>query len=469
MDYEKTGLDILRFIGGVSNIEYLTHCSTRLRINLYDNNNIDREELEKIPGVIAVIINIQCQIVIGKEIVNVYNVINNLLIAQKDPVNNTIKTKKRLGPLLIVFIISVFQPILPAIAGGGILKSILIILDMLGWLKKGTPTYQVLDCIGSSPIYFLPILVAITTAVRLKVNVVIAVSCVSVLILPEMIRIMAEGTSFLDFKLESIQYATQVFPAILCVLFYSQTEKLFTRYVPTLLQSFLTPMLSFIVTVPITLLILGPVGYQLGVAITTAMIWLHSHLGFIATSMVACTLPFLVATGMHKPLLPYAISTLAQHGKETLYMPASLAHNIAEAGACFAVLVKSKNKSTKPIVFSAGISALCGITEPALYGVTFVNKVVLYAVIAGSAIGGSFLGYMSVASFASASPSLVSISIFASSDFPKNIIYALIGASISFSITFLITFIFWHEKNNEKQNKKIENEKLTSTPFLSNK
>ncbi|NIY49992.1 PTS transporter subunit EIIC, partial [Cedecea colo] len=194
---------------------------------------------------------------------------------------------------------------------------------------------------------------------------------------------------------------------------------------------------------------LGPLGYELGSALATAILWLYGKFGFVATAVLAGALPFIVAAGMHKPLLPYAVAAMGQFGRETLYLPASLAHNIAEAGACLAITIKSKDKSMKSTALSSGLSALCGITEPALYGITLLNKKVLYAVVIGSVIGGGFLSYMAVAAFALVGPSLASISIFAAPDNPNNLIYAFAGAVLSFALTFVTTLMLWRDKARE--------------------
>ncbi|NIY50001.1 PTS transporter subunit EIIC, partial [Cedecea colo] len=302
---------------------------------------------------IGVRVNVQCQIIIGKEVADVCNALKKL-VAGKQTTGDRLPTRKKWGAVIVDFVISVFQPLVPAIAGGGVLKSLLIILDMVGWLSKDTSTYKVLDSIGTAPIYFLPLLVAITTATKLKVNVLLAVSAVSVLILPSLTAMMTKGTTFLMFDIQNIPYATQVFPAILCVLFYAQTEKFFNRYSPSALKTFLAPMMSLLVTVPVTLLFLGPLGYELGSALATAILWLYGKFGFVATAVLAGALPFIVAAGMHKPLLPYAVAAMGQFGRETLYLPASLAHNIAEAGACLAITIKSKDKSMKSTALSSG-------------------------------------------------------------------------------------------------------------------
>lgn len=447
MNHLQTALDIITHVGGAENIEHLEHCSTRLRLSLYDNAKVDQTALEKIPGVLGVRINVQCQVIVGHEVVQVYEAATSLVGPQPGTAAaGTPVAKAGRGAQIVDFVISVFQPLVPAIAGGGVLKSLLLLLDMLGWLTRDSSTYKVLDNIGSAPLYFLPILVAITTAMKLKVNVLVAVSAVSVMVLPAMTKQLADGSAFLSFDLRNVAYASQVFPAILCVLFYAQTEKIFNRYSPGALRIFLSPMLSLLVTVPVTLLFLGPLGYELGAGLATVILWLYGKLGFVATGLLAAALPFMVAAGMHKPMLPYAVASMSQFGREMLYLPASLAHNIAESGACLAVALKTKDKVLKSTAVSAGISALFGITEPALYGVTLLNKKVLYSVIIGSVVGGVFLGWMVVEAFALVGPGLASISMFVSPDNAMNIVWAFAGAGLSFAAAFISALLLWRDK-----------------------
>lgn len=450
MNHLQTALDIITQVGGAENIEHIEHCSTRLRLSLYDNGKVNEAALANIDGVLGVRINVQCQVIIGHEVVQVYEAVRSLAGEPQAQSTQSVSTKASRGAQAVDFVISVFQPLVPAIAGGGVLKSLLLLLDVLGWLSRDSDTYKVLDNIGSAPLWFLPILVAITTAMKLKVNVLVAVSAVSVMLLPAMTKQLAEGTAFMSFDLRNVAYASQVFPAILCVLFYAQTEKLFNRYSPGALRIFLSPMLSLLVTVPVTLLILGPLGYELGAGLATVILWLYGKLGFVATGLLAAALPFMVAAGMHKPMLPYAVASMSQFGREMLYLPASLAHNIAESGACLAIALKSKDKVLKSTAFSAGISALFGITEPALYGVTLLNKKALYSVILGSVVGGAFIGWMAIEAFALVGPGLASISMFVSPDNSMNIVWAFAGAGLSFAIAFISALLLWRDKAAEK-------------------
>ncbi|MDF3007133.1 MAG: beta-glucoside transporter subunit [Enterobacter kobei] len=385
MNHLQTALDIIAHVGGAENIAHIEHCSTRLRLSLHDNAKVDQPALENLPGVLGVRVNVQCQVIIGHEVIQVYEAVRSLV----------------------------------------------------GAPQHATPS-------------------AITTAMKLKVNVLVAVSAVSVMVLPAMSKQLAEGAAFLSFDLQNVAYTSQVFPAILCVLFYAQTEKLFNRYSPGALRIFLSPMLSLLVTVPVTLLILGPLGYELGAGLATVILWLYGKLGFVATGLLAAALPFMVAAGMHKPMLPYAVASMSQFGREMLYLPASLAHNIAESGACFAIALKSKDKALKSTAISAGISALFGITEPALYGVTLLHKKALYSVIAGSVVGGAFIGWMAIEAFALVGPGLASISMFVSPTNPMNILWAFAGGGLSFAIAFLAALLLWRDHTPQAADRQFE-------------
>ncbi|CAG9298399.1 beta-glucoside-specific PTS transporter subunit IIABC [Celerinatantimonas diazotrophica] len=449
MDYIKTAEGILQQIGGKENISHLTHCSTRVRLTLVDDSLADYKALESVPGVIGVRNTGQCQIIIGNEVIEVYDALRELVGDTTG--SQGAQENKKWSAVVLDFVISIFQPLIPAMAGGGVLKSLLLLLVSVGWMEKGSTAYAILDAIGSAPLYFLPILVAITTAMKLKVNVIVAVSAVGALLIPSMTKLLASGAVVFEISLQNVPYAYQVFPAILTVLFYSQMERLVTRYAPKSIRVFFVPLVCLAVTVPVTLLLLGPLGYTVGTGMSTVILAIFHTLGFVAVALLAAILPFMIATGMHKAMIPYAVNAMSQFGKEVLYLPASLAHNIAEAGASFAVALKSKDVGLRSTAISAGISALFGITEPAIYGVTLLHKRVLYSVMIGGAIGGAVMGLFGIEAFALVGPGLASISMFTSPDNSMNLIYALISVPISFFAAFLSTLILWHADDGTKQ------------------
>lgn len=449
MDYKETASKVVEGIGGKENISYLEHCSTRLRFNLNDDSKADIKFLEAIPGVAGVRQNVQTQIIIGNEVNEVYAEIQKLIgnIAN-NPQTKDNKKNKKMGAIFMDFLIGIFQPLVPAIAGGGVLKSILLLLSMLGLIDATGTTYQILNFIGDAPLYFLPLLVAMTTARKLDVNQIVAVATAGSLILPGITTMIGEGTTLFTLDVQNIAYTYQVFPAILLVLFYALMEKVFTKYSPKAIRIFFVPMMSMVITVPITLLFLGPLGFQVGEIISSVIMFLYTNFGWVATGLLAAILPFMVSTGMHKAMLPYAVSSMTSLGREVLYLPASLAHNIAESGACFAVAIRTKDSKQRSTAISAGLSALFGITEPALYGVTLQNPRVLTSVVTGSLVGGLFIGIMAVEVFALVGPGLASITMFANPDNSMNLIWAIVAFVISFVVAFVAALFLYKEEIN---------------------
>ena len=447
MNVKETATAIVELIGGKENIAHLEHCSTRLRFTLKDNSLVQKDALEKVDGVIGVRQNVQCQVIIGNDVVEVYDEVMNVLGHELTADGGSEgKQKQSWGAVLLDFIISIFQPLIPAVAGGGVLKSLLLLASVTGLMDNTSQTYQILNLIGGAPLYFLPILVAITTANKLKVNQLVAVSAVGALILPELTTLLTDGAAFMGFGLQNIAYASQVFPAILTVLFYAQIEKLFTRISPKPIRIFFVPMMSLVITVPVALLILGPLGFEVGTIFSAAIIWLYAHLGWVATGILAAVLPLMVVTGMHKAMIPYAVSSMSEMGAELLYLPASLAHNIAEAGACFAVSVRTKDQKLRSTAVSAGISALFGITEPALYGVTILHKRALYGVMASSLVGGAVAGLFAIKAFALVGPGLASITMFVDEANPMNLVWAMVTLGVSFAVSFVLVLFLFKDK-----------------------
>lgn len=451
MDYKKTATDILNYIGGETNVAHLEHCSTRLRFTLTDDSKVNIEELKKVHGVLGVVMAAQCQIIVGNNVIEVYDELLNISKFGNNNNNSTSVGKKKIGAVLLDFIVSVFQPLIPAIAGAGILKSILLLLSMFNLVDKSGHTYIILGYISDAVFYFLPIMVAITTATKLRVNTIVSVAVMGTFLLPNMKTLLGDGATFLNLSVTKIAYETQVFPAILAILFYAYMEKLFTKISPKPIRIFFVPMMSLLLTVPVTLLLLGPIGFHFGTILTAAILFVFNTFGWIAVGLVAAILPFMIATGMHKALVPYAISSITGLGRELLYLPASLAHNISESGACFAVAIRTKDTELKSISISSGISALFGITEPALYGVTLQRKRVLTSVVISSLIGGLWVGVFGVAAFTAVGPGIASISMFIDEENSKNIIFAIAGFAISFIASFVITFILWKEDKEQSE------------------
>lgn len=450
MDYSKTAEAILSGIGGPGNIVHLEHCSTRLRFTLADNRLVEIDTLKKIPGVLGVVMTAQCQVIIGNRVIEVYESLVPLVRSTgSSAAASENAPKRKIGDVILDFIVGVFQPLVPAIAGGGVLKSLLLLLSMVGLLTKDSAAYTIFNTLADAPFYFLPLLVADAAAVKCKSSRFLALSVTGSLLLPNMISLIGDDTRLFGLPVTNVNYAYQVFPALLAVLFLALVEKYVTRWSPKVIRVFFVPLVCLAIVVPVTLLALGPAGYWIGVAFTQVILFLFSKLGWIAVTLLAMVLPFMIATGMHKALLPYAVTSISELGKELLYIPASLAHNIAESGGCFAAAVRAKNSDERTTAISGGISALFGITEPALYGTTLQNKRILWSVMIGAGLSGAYVGLFSVESYVAVGPGLASLSIFLSENIAMNLVHAIIGAGIAFGAAFAAGCILYRPIQEE--------------------
>lgn len=455
MDYRKTAAEIVRLVGGEANVSHFEHCSTRLRFSLADPGKADVEGLKAVPGVLGVAMGVQCQVIIGNNVVEVYDEILKMADFGTGKQAQKPAQKQGFGAVAMDFVIGVFQPVVPAIAGGGVLKAMLSLLVMIGILDKTGVAYSVFNNIGDAALYFLPLLVAVSAAKKLKCNQMVALAAVGALLLPGISTLLTAegGTVFWGFKLQNIAYSYQIFPALLTVFWLAAVEKFFNKVTPKPIRIFFVPMMCFVIVLPTTLLLLGPLGYNIGRLLTAVILALHSKLGFVALGVLAMVLPFCIATGMHKAFIPYAISTYSAMGFEVLYLPASLAHNIAESGACFGVALRTKDRDLRATALSAGISALFGITEPALYGVTLQNKRVLMGVVTGSGIAGLLIGLFGVKGYAVVGPGLASMAMFVDPNGLENmnIIYAFVGFAVAFLVALVMAAVLFRETETKTE------------------
>lgn len=445
MDYTRLAQAIVENVGGADNIVHLEHCSTRLRFQLADHSKVNVEALKKTDGVMGVIDAAQFQIVIGNDVVEAYDAITSSFDLGGVPASSAPKEKRSAGAIFLEYLIGIFQPLVPAIAGAGVLKSIMLLLAMVGAIASTDPLYTTLVGISDATFYFLPLMVAVTTANMFKTDRLVAVAAAGFLLLPATTKALADGFSLFGLAVPNITYSSQVFPAILEIICLSLLERWLNKVSPKAIRVFFVPMVALAITIPVTLLFLGPLGYNVGVLLTQAILFMYETFGWVALAVLAAILPFMISMGMHKALVPYAVSSITTAGFESLYIPASLGHNISESGACFAVAVRTKDDRLRQTALSAGISALMGITEPALYGVTLQHRRAMTGVVISGAISGAIIGLLGVKAFVAVGPGLASMTAYVDQANAQNLVNAFIGFAVALACSFLIVLFTWKD------------------------
>lgn len=449
MDYQKTAESILAAVGGAKNVAHLHHCATRLRFTLNDPAKADEVKIKTIPGVLSTVsVGGQPQVVIGNSVVDVYQAMVKL--PGMNAASGAGAPKAKMGPVATVldFLVGVFQPLVPAMAGAGILRSMLLLAVAFGWATRDDPTFQVFFNLSGAVFYFLPLMVAVTAATKLGSNRMVALATTSLLLFPAMVAAMENQATMFGIAIPNVDYSSQVFPPILIALVLAGLEKFWTRWSPKPIRVFFVPMMSMVVAVPLALFVLGPIGYWGGVWFTAAIVAMHGTLGGFAVAILAVLLPFLISIGMHKALTPYAIQMIQSKGGESLLLPALLAHNLAQAGSSFAVALRTKDKELRSVAMSGGISAFFGITEPALYGVTLQNKRALASVLAGAAAGGAYAGFTGIVGHVVVTPAMATLSMFAEEGNSWNLINALITVAIALGVSFAVSAALWSDADS---------------------
>ncbi|WP_171004975.1 beta-glucoside-specific PTS transporter subunit IIABC [Enterococcus hulanensis] len=444
MNFNELAKKIIQEVGGAKNIEQVWNCTTRLRFNLIDHSVVDDEKVQAIDGVLGTQDKKnQYQIIIGTDVAEVYKEVEKLLgdHAPQEPVK---KSKKGVNPFseVLEVISGIFTPILPAIIGAGMMKCILTVLSLAKLVTPESGVYNVFFMISDAAFYFLPFLIAVSASRKFKVNEYIGLSAAGVLLYPTLINGAAEGLApmkFFGLSIPYLSYSSSVVPIILTIWLMSYIYHFADKHIPNVFRFILTPVLTLIVTIPIALIVLAPLGNYIGTYLSMGLDWLFSTAGPVAGFVLSCFNPLLVMTGMHFAIMPIAIQNLAITGYDNFWLPFCLISNIAQAGAIFAVFMKTKNKEQKSIAVSTGISALFGITEPGMFGVTFKLKKPFYAAMLAGGIGGLIGVLLGVKTYSFSAPNILVLPTYIA---PDGNTQSLIAIIIALAVSFVLSFGF---------------------------
>ena len=444
MDYQAIAKEILKDVGGKDNIVDVTHCYTRLRFVLKDTKQANKEVLLQTEGVISVVESGgQYQVVLGNKVAHVYNALEPLL-AQQLTTKTSTKEKNSLGNRILNTVAAIFTPVVPAIAASGMLKGILAIAVMVANNfyqvdLKPLNTYIILSAASDALFYFMPVILGYSAAKVFKTNEYIAMVIGATLCYPTIVSLMTEESAVTLFGLHvtKANYVSTVIPIILAIFMLAYVQRFLEKVIPEVLKIIMVPTLSLLLMIPATFLLFGPIGIYLGDGVNWLYYYIMNLSPILLGGFIGGIWCVLVIFGAHRGLVPIGINDVARTGRQNLLAFAGAA-NFSQAGAAFGVFVRTKNKDLKAVAASATVTALFGITEPAIYGANLrLKKPMIYAVASGAA-GGALMGWGGSYGTAFANQGLLTIPVYAEAGTKAFICY-LLGCGIAFFGAFLLT------------------------------
>jgi PTS system beta-glucosides-specific IIC component len=454
MNYKKMAQEILNEVGGPENIRNMTHCATRLRLTLKDTSIVNDESVKAIDGVVNVVNKAgQYQLLIGTEVPKLYD---EFEVLAKGDGSIAIEASNESSGNIISNIFSaisaIFAPILPALAGSGILRGLLILAVQMGLISEDSGTYSILFVASMSVFYFLPVLLAFTSARRFGASPYISALIGAALIHPDFIGLMGDAgngatTEFFGIPVVLMNYNSTVVPIILSIWAFSSLYKFLDKRVPETLKLVIIPLVSLGIMIPLTVIVIGPIGVYSGEAVANVVNWLIERSSILTGIVIGGGWSVLVSLGIHWAVNPIMINNVSTYGFDYI-VPFTFACNFAVIGTTIGVYFKAKDKKLKGFALTGLITiALSAIIEATLFGLLVKNKKLFLAQIIGGAVGGAYLGLTKVVTNAFVFGSVTTFPAFVTDD-NANFVNAMMGLLISLVVGGILAYIF--TKKDEK-------------------
>ncbi len=464
--YEKLAQQIIIFVGGQKNINNVWHCMTRLRFNLQDDSKIQYDKLNNLSAVVGTKYqNKELQVVIGTDVSSYYEAIATQLGLDNSSDEKAVDNKKARKGFISLFmdtVSGVFGPIVPAIAGAGMIKGLMSGLVALNVISDKTDTFIVLNMIASGVFTFLPFFVADSAAKIFKTNRYLAVAIAAAMQFPTMVDAATKGaikqfTLFGFIPIPVFNYGGTVIPIIFSVFALKYVYRYVDKYMPQALRTVFSPTVSLFATGIIALGLIGPISIYLGDGLATSVNSLFKISPILAGVVLGAIRPAAIFTGLHHAFTPIALQNFANLGYDRL-MPTMFMANLAITGATAAVYFKVKSKSEKSVVASSAISGLLGITEPALFGVLSKYKKAFIAATIGSGLASAFITFFGVRIYGYILSSIFSLPAYIG----KYFVFAILGIIIALSSSFMIAYMIIPNEKEDSKTTKITVEKEKS-------
>lgn len=469
LSYDELATFIIKNVGGKDNINNLIHCITRLRFYLKDESKANDDILKNQRGILDVMhAGGQYQVVIGNEVTNVYDAVMKQLPGLSDnPAPQTNNQDDGKNPVsrafsnLIGFITGSMSPVIGVIAASGIIKGLLALLTLpqLGaLLSVKSPVYVTVSAMADSAFFFLPVLVGFAAAKRLGSDPMIAAVIGGFLVYPQMItwgKSMTTMFSLGSWNFQFLNYSYSIFPMILAAWLAKECEQWLKKVWPSYLQMIFTPLITILVVSTITLVITGPIIQGAANGIAVFINWLVSASGWVGGLIIGAFYQLLVIFGLHWGVVPLVAQQIASTGQSSLNA-IICATMVSQGAAVLAVAIKSKKADMKELGIAAAISAFCGVTEPAIYGINLRYKKVFASGCIGSAFGGLVTGLMHGTMYGFTG-GLIGFSSFFNPAHPTqlNSFYTfLIASAVSIIVSFIAVWV-WGYNDNMTMGKKV--------------
>ncbi|AYD89820.1 PTS beta-glucoside transporter subunit IIBCA [Actinomyces lilanjuaniae] len=442
-DYAALAPDLLTKVGGQDNVRSLAHCATRLRFVLKDESKADTEAVKATGGVVTVVqAGGQYQVVIGNDVPQAYAELMKILGPMGEEEDAPAERKNPLDAF-ISLVSGIISPMLWTLAGTGLFKAFLTMFTTLGWLAEDTDTYTVLYAASDAFMNFLPMVLAVTAARHFKANQFTSMAIAGALVYPSIIALNEAGGphDFFGIPLVMMSYTSSVIPIIVAVWVQSHLERLFMRYIPSAFRNFMTPWLTVLIMVPLTLLTIGPATTYLADGIAGGVQWLFATVPLLGGAIMGGLWQVFVIFGLHWGFVPLMTQEITTNGYSVMTGPL-VAPVLAQAAAGLAVMLRSRDAKTRELAGPAAVSGfLAGVTEPVIYGINLPRRLPLYFGIAGGAVGGA-IGALAGARTTSAGvfPSIIGLP--AWMDATPNVPLFLVGVVVAVVMAFVLTYFF---------------------------
>jgi len=490
MNYEFTAKSVIFQIGGRKNIKSLTHCITRLRFVVNDKSKVNMQGLEDIEGVITVLDSGgQIQVVIGSEVDDVYDAVVKAAKLNEDDISSDTghEVKKKPIDAFIDLVSGIFQPVIRILAGAGIIKGVFVILLYLNVLTATSGVYVILNSAADAILYYLPVIVGVSAAKKFKLNPYLGLAIGAALVHPTILGITSGDvlytifsgtifesnvyTTFLGIPVIMMNYSSSVMPAIFAVYFASKVDKIARKLLNKNIKEVFAPAITLCLAVPATLILIGPAATYFSDILSYLLNAIYTTYPALAGLILGGTWQILVMFGLHWGIIPLFINEIVTTGSTGISSITSVGTTVT-AGVVFAIYLKTKNKELKALSFASFVSSVCGVSEPALYGITLPRKKPFYITLISSAIAGLISGLFKVRMYVPGGMGVFKIPFAINPETgPDMSFYGyIIALVVGFVVAFVLTWLFGFDDKtdpilNKHKNKKVSKVSEVSSPM----